>query len=49
MIKASDQAGSAYAAMMVTVGHGVRVQYDFTVIPQASLVRCPRHPRAGCD
>jgi ABC-type transport system involved in multi-copper enzyme maturation permease subunit len=30
MIKASDQPGSAYAAMMVTAGHGVRMQYDFT-------------------
>ena len=30
MIKASDRPGSAYAAMMVTAGHGVRMQYDFT-------------------
>jgi ABC-type transport system involved in multi-copper enzyme maturation permease subunit/regulation of enolase protein 1 (concanavalin A-like superfamily) len=30
MIKASTRPGSAYAAMMVTSGHGVRMQYDFT-------------------
>jgi ABC-type transport system involved in multi-copper enzyme maturation permease subunit len=30
MIKASDTAGSAYAAMMVTGGYGVRMQWDFT-------------------
>ena len=30
MIKASDTAGSAYAAMMVTGGHGVRMQWNFT-------------------
>jgi hypothetical protein len=30
MIKASTKAGSAYAAVMVTPGHGVRMQYNFT-------------------
>jgi ABC-type transport system involved in multi-copper enzyme maturation permease subunit len=30
MIKASTRPGSAYAAMMVTAGHGVRMQYDYT-------------------
>jgi ABC-type transport system involved in multi-copper enzyme maturation permease subunit len=30
IIKASTRAGSAYAAMMVTGGHGVRMQYDYT-------------------
>ena len=30
IIKASAKPGSAYAAMMVTGGHGVRMQYDFT-------------------
>jgi hypothetical protein len=30
MIKASTRQGSAYAAMMVTGSHGVRMQYDFT-------------------
>jgi ABC-type transport system involved in multi-copper enzyme maturation permease subunit len=30
MIKASSRPGSAYAAMMVTGGHGVRMQYDYT-------------------
>jgi ABC-type transport system involved in multi-copper enzyme maturation permease subunit len=30
IIKASTSQGSAYAAMMVTGSHGVRMQYDFT-------------------
>jgi ABC-2 family transporter protein len=30
IIKASTRPGAAYAAMMVTGGHGVRMQYDFT-------------------
>src|SRR6266700_6322882 len=30
IIKASTTPGSAYAAMMVTGSHGVRMQYDFT-------------------
>jgi len=30
IIKASTRPGSAYAAMMITGGHGVRMQYDFT-------------------
>jgi len=30
MIKASTRQGAAYAAMMVTGSHGVRMQYDFT-------------------
>ena len=30
IIKASTTEGSAYAAMMVTGGHGVRMQYDYT-------------------
>ncbi len=30
IIKASTRQGSAYAAMMVTGGHGVRMQYDYT-------------------
>lgn len=30
IIKKSDAAGSAYAAMMVTGGNGVRMQYNFT-------------------
>ena len=30
IIKQSTHQGSAYAAMMVTVGHGVRMQYNFT-------------------
>src|SRR6202034_4386052 len=30
IIKASTAQGSAYAAMMVTGGNGVRMQYDYT-------------------
>jgi hypothetical protein len=30
IIKASSQQGSAYAAVMLTGGHGVRLQYDYT-------------------
>jgi ABC-type transport system involved in multi-copper enzyme maturation permease subunit len=30
IIKASTRAGSAYAAVMVTGGHGVRMQYNYT-------------------
>jgi ABC-type transport system involved in multi-copper enzyme maturation permease subunit len=30
IVKASLTAGSPYAAMMITGGHGVRMQYDFT-------------------
>ena len=30
IIKADTRQGSAYAAMLVTGGHGVRMQYDFT-------------------
>jgi hypothetical protein len=30
IIKTSTKAGSAYAAILVTPGHGVRFQYDFT-------------------
>jgi len=30
IVKASTRPGSAYAAMMVTAGHGLRMQYDYT-------------------
>jgi ABC-type transport system involved in multi-copper enzyme maturation permease subunit len=30
IVKQSDTQGSAYAAMMVTAAHGVRMQYDYT-------------------
>jgi ABC-type transport system involved in multi-copper enzyme maturation permease subunit len=30
IIKASTRQGSAYAAMMITAGHGVQMQYDYT-------------------
>jgi ABC-type transport system involved in multi-copper enzyme maturation permease subunit len=54
MIKASTTAGSAYAAVMVTPGHGVRMQYDFTNdlaglpgTPSASSPRWLRLTRSG--
>jgi hypothetical protein len=54
MIKASTTAGSAYAAVMVTPGHGVRMQYNFTHdlaglsgIPSASSPRWLRLARSG--
>ncbi|MGI9005394.1 MAG: ABC transporter permease subunit [Streptosporangiaceae bacterium] len=30
MIRANTRPGSAYAAMLITAGHGVRMQYDYT-------------------
>ncbi|GAA3481336.1 ABC transporter permease subunit [Streptomyces yanii] len=30
VLKAGDRAGSAYAAVMATAGHGVRMQYNYT-------------------
>jgi ABC-2 family transporter protein len=54
MIKASTKAGSAYAAVMVTPGHGVRMQYNFTHdlpglpgTPSASSPRWLRLTRSG--
>jgi len=48
IIKASTRQGAAYAAMMVTGSHGVRMQWDFThdVAGMAGQVSRPR--RAGC-
>jgi ABC-type transport system involved in multi-copper enzyme maturation permease subunit len=46
IIKRSTRQGSAYAAMMVTGRHGVRMQYDFTHdiagLPGAVSARSPR-------
>ena len=46
IIKASPQQGSAYAAMMVTGGHGVRMQYDYTAdfagLPGSASPTSPR-------
>ena len=46
MIKAGTRQGSAYAAMMVTGGHGVRMQYDYTQdvagLPGAVTAASPR-------
>jgi len=51
MIKASTTQGSAYAAIMVTGGHGVRMQYDFTRdlpgLPPAASPRWLRLTRSG--
>ena len=43
IIKASTTAGSAYAAVMVTPGHGVRMQWNFT----NDLAGLPGPPSAG--
>ena len=48
IIKASTRPGSAYAAMMVTGGHGVRMQYDYTGDMAGPAARCPPPRRAGC-
>jgi ABC-type transport system involved in multi-copper enzyme maturation permease subunit len=46
IVKASTRPGSAYAAMMVTGGHGVRMQYDYTHdtagLPSAVPMASPR-------
>jgi ABC-2 family transporter protein len=46
IIKNGTRSGSAYAAVMVTPGHGVRMQYDFTHdiagLPGAVSVSSPR-------
>ena len=46
LIKASTRPGSPYTAIMVTPGHGVRMQYDFTHdiagLPGAVSARSPR-------
>lgn len=46
ILKDGTQAGSAYAAVMATPGHGVRMQYDFTHdtagLPGAVSVSSPR-------
>jgi len=46
IIKQSTRQGSAYAAMMVTGGHGVRLQYDYTGDIAGLPGRVsPAHPR----
>ncbi len=48
MVKASLKQGSAYAAMMVTGGHGVRMQYDYTHdVAGAAATRWLRLTRSG--
>jgi ABC-type transport system involved in multi-copper enzyme maturation permease subunit len=51
IIKASTRPGSAYAAVMVTGGHGVRMQYDYTqdtpAPAPATTARWLRLARAG--
>jgi ABC-2 family transporter protein len=54
IIKATTTAGSAYAAVMATPGHGIRMQYDFTHdlaglpgTPSASSPRWLRLTRSG--
>ena len=48
IVQASTRPGSAYAAMMVTAGHGVRMQYDYTGDIAGPAGRHLRRPRAGC-
>ena len=43
IIKASANPGSAYAAMMVAAGHGVRMQWNYT----GDTAGPARHRRAG--
>jgi hypothetical protein len=54
IVAASTRPGSAYAAMMVTAGHGVRMQYDYTAdiagppgVVSAASPRWLRLTRAG--
>jgi ABC-type multidrug transport system permease subunit len=51
MVKASLTPGSAYAAMLLTGGHGVRMQYDYTHdvggLPGAGAPRWLRLTRSG--
>ena len=48
IIKASTRPGSAYAAIMATPAHGVRMQYDYTHDRPACPAPSPRRRRAGC-
>ena len=49
IIKASLRQGSAYAAMMVTGSHGVRMQYDYTQRHRRTCpAPCPPPHRGGC-
>jgi ABC-2 family transporter protein len=54
LIKAGTRPGSPYAAIMLTAGHGVRMQYDFThdiagppAVPSATAPRWLRLARSG--
>ena len=46
LVKAGTRPGSPYAAIMVTPGHGVRMQYDFThdIAGQFRRARCRPRP-----
>jgi len=54
LIKAGTRPGSPYAAIMLTAGHGVRMQYDFThdiagppAVPSTTAPRWLRLARSG--
>ena len=54
LIKAGTRPGSPYAAIMLTAGHGVRMQYDYThdiagpaAVPSATAPRWLRLARSG--
>jgi ABC-type transport system involved in multi-copper enzyme maturation permease subunit len=52
MIRASDESGAPYAALMVTPGHGVRLQSDFTGDIAGGAAGAPRWlklTRAGSE
>ena len=48
IIKQSTHQGSSYAAMMVTGGNGVRMQYNYTGDSAGMPGRCRLPSRAGC-
>ena len=48
IIKESTRPGSAYAAIMVTADHGVRLQDNYTSDTAGRRALCRRRPRAGC-
>ena len=48
IIKMSARPGSAYAAMMVTGSHGVRMQWDYIRDAAGLAAPSPRRRHAGC-
>jgi hypothetical protein len=48
IVKNGTGQGSAYAAVLVTAGHGVRMQYDYTHDTAGLSGTVSPAPRAGC-